>query len=463
MIHKKESLTVPSDKMIVGIVIGLLYAFAFYSFLYLGREVFRVLSLTPYNDLLILSNREVFLSNLFFAFIAAIMGQSVCFTHWFDAPAKLFGSSLRRKPSVVNDQRNLNWYFISWFSKVALVAGLMFCLTLEGGFYVFSISSELVLAAVLIVTVLFLNMWNTLRQTFKKESPRWMLISFVSIVLVSMVFANINLVDTGRINEKFLKGNVYHSYGLEVPEVNPAATKHAHWFMTRRSLLEEAYVVIDQSGNQEGFPAIISGNKPMNIEEFTKKISSGSNRRLKLRLHVDKRIPMGFIGKLNQQLISHGIDQVGYAVIPIHREYDKRYYRDRTIAMALQRQVEGVQAALSIVEGYGIDKVFYVDIERKGNYRFNNNLIGKHELTALAEKAVRKNDKSYCFVLTISEETCFGEYIFAYTEIFEALYNIRNEFSLNVYGAPWPDLEPPLQAKVKERFPYLMITTSSAF
>ena len=138
---------IPRIKLITGILIGLFYSFAFYSFLYLIREVFRILSVTEDYDLWILTDKEVDFYNLFFAFISVIISQSVCFAFWFDRPRGFFEKRHYRTTTIVNDQRVLNWYFLSWFSKLAIVFGIMFGLAFHGGFYVF-----------ILITIMFLSL-----------------------------------------------------------------------------------------------------------------------------------------------------------------------------------------------------------------------------------------------------------------------------------------------------------------
>ncbi len=132
---KFKTLEISNSRLITGIVIGLLFSFVFYSFLYIIREMFRIMS-EPFYELWVLTDREVSFYNLFFAFISVIFGQSICFNYWLNRPKRLFKSERFRKISIINDQRFLLWYFLSWFSKIGLVFGIMFGITLYGGFYV---------------------------------------------------------------------------------------------------------------------------------------------------------------------------------------------------------------------------------------------------------------------------------------------------------------------------------------
>ena len=79
-LHKQPNfIQISQLKIIIGLLLGLFFAFTFYSFLYLVRETFRILSLTETYDLWILTDKEVRFYNLIFAFISVIIGQAVAF------------------------------------------------------------------------------------------------------------------------------------------------------------------------------------------------------------------------------------------------------------------------------------------------------------------------------------------------------------------------------------------------
>ena len=93
--------SIPKHRLITGIILGVAFAFALYSFFYLFRETFRVLSITRHYDLLILTKWQAFYSNLFFAFISTVFGQSVCFSYWFNRPIKTPNLPVRRRVSIM--------------------------------------------------------------------------------------------------------------------------------------------------------------------------------------------------------------------------------------------------------------------------------------------------------------------------------------------------------------------------
>jgi hypothetical protein len=128
MKKKKQSiaeLKISRVQFFSGVILGLTYAFIFYSFLYLTREAIRVLTITEEHNLWMLTDNEVWVSNLFFAFISVIMGQSICFTFWFYKPKQVFKKSKISKYRIVHEQRFFNWFFLSWFSRLGIFIALL--------------------------------------------------------------------------------------------------------------------------------------------------------------------------------------------------------------------------------------------------------------------------------------------------------------------------------------------------
>lgn len=102
-------------RLIVGIATGFLFSFAFYAFLYLLRELLRLLTITQNYDLWVLTDREVHISNFVFALIAVVLAQAFTIAFLLDRPKRVFEKSNLMRTSIINDQRGLNWYFLFGF------------------------------------------------------------------------------------------------------------------------------------------------------------------------------------------------------------------------------------------------------------------------------------------------------------------------------------------------------------
>ena len=205
--------------IILGIAFGIFHAFIFYSFLYLSREIIRLFSITDNYDIWVLSDKEVNFYNLFFAFLSLIFAQSICLLQWFGKPRKIFEKANIKKSPIINDQLFLNIFFLHWFSRLATLYALFIGITTAGGFNVFSFYPKYNFLFILILIVLFLQTWVTIRRVYKRKAFKWILFSAIIIMVLAFVFSRINLVNYQEINRLVLEKNIAHKK-LEFSEIN---------------------------------------------------------------------------------------------------------------------------------------------------------------------------------------------------------------------------------------------------
>ena len=291
-LHKEPNfIELSRFRLIVGGILGLLYSFSFYSFLYIMRESFRILSVTEKYDLWVLTNKEVTFYNLFFAFLSVIIGQSVCFVFWFDQPKKIFGIRNHRKTAIINDQRFLNWYFLSWFSKLAVVFGLFFGFTFHGSWHLFSLYPDYNYVFILIIITLFLQTWNTIRLTYIRKSLNWLLASIVCVSVLSFGLSKINLTNYKVINKSILSKNIHYQYKLDLP------FSAIYERPEKRSLIEDIHVVFSKDDKGSSKPIIVADNKRIPLDSLHFKIRDWQSMR------DEFEIPFTNVSQLQKVLI----------------------------------------------------------------------------------------------------------------------------------------------------------------
>ena len=122
-------LSIPKGKIILGVILSLAYSFSFYALFILFREGLK-LGITGFDEYMInslwfLPEKQERFSNLIIAFISTLAGQNVCLEFFFDQPKREFlGRYNYRMKMIINDSRSFTWYFLSWFSKLAVVYGI---------------------------------------------------------------------------------------------------------------------------------------------------------------------------------------------------------------------------------------------------------------------------------------------------------------------------------------------------
>ena len=255
-------LDIPRRRLVFGIVFGILFSVVFYHFSLYLKEFHRLFSRTEHNDLWALTPDENQFYNLFYAFLAAILGQSFVITFCLARPKFFFGKYNHRKKMILNEQRFLNWTFLQWFMKIAFLYFIVFGLSFRRGFYTFSFYPDYRLFFVLIIIVLFLQTWNTLRLAIRKNSFLWMLFSAIIVSLFAIGLTKINFKDFQQIDKTILDQNIYLKYNLNLPESDHYTTYHI------RSLSHHIYMAAGDSNHSW----VILNYEKVDTSDFEQKV-----------------------------------------------------------------------------------------------------------------------------------------------------------------------------------------------
>ncbi|MDO9512221.1 MAG: hypothetical protein Q7J34_10720 [Bacteroidales bacterium] len=456
--NEPKFIKITRRRLVVGILIGLGYSFAFYSFLYLIREVFRVLSVTVTYDIWILTDNEVYFYNLFFAFVSAILSQSVCFTFWVDRPKQIFGKQNLRKTSIVNDQRVLNWYFLSWFSKLAVAFGILFGLACKSSFYTFSLYPDYNYIFILIVIVLFLQTWNTMRLTFIRKSLKWMLFSTVIVSVVALCLSRVNLVDYKAINNNYLQKNIYHKYNLELPETD---NYERLW---NSSLIENIYVVKTKEQQSDSGFVIVFDNVRIPLEKLHEKIRDWQSMRdegqisnMVYLLHIHKMVKMNFVNQIKNELSKSGVRRINYAVIPNNPEYDKRYYRDFSFPTRIANQNSDWIKPLGIYNGMSKHQnIIEIKQTDPGKNYINKSIVESNQICQTIKILIQRNP-DYVIKFYINDSVNFSDYFNVLSSSDEAVHELRNEYSEMNYSRQFYGRDSEKQEEISDKYPLRII------
>ncbi len=434
--HKEfKFLKISRTRLFVGLILGISYAFIFYSFLYLIREILRMFSVTKIYDLWILSDNEVNFCNLFFAFISVIIAQSMCFTFWIERPKRIFDKFNYKKTTIINDQRVLNYSFLSWFSRISFVIAIMFLFTYPGGYYIFKLYPDSNYIFILIIIVLFFQTWNAISLTFKRKSFKWLLVSMIIVSILSFGLSKINLIDYKAINKIILKKNVFNNYTLHLPESN------TYKFPTKLSLIETIYIAEAKNGTFNSGPIIIADNKVIELYDLHKKIHEwqlGRNKydvkKMLIILYMHKTTKMSFVNKLKNELSKAGVSKIGYAVIPIHREFDERVYQSSLLKMNLPNPNFKLFNSEVVFKKFIKSKnTIEIKQEIAGYCIINNTKVESSKLKLKLKKLINKRRETF-IVLYINDNQNVSEYLNIYVSIKEAFREVKNEYALKTYS-----------------------------
>lgn len=441
-------------RLIVGGILGLLYSFSFYSFLYVIRETFRILSVTEKYDLWVLTDIEVNFYNLIFAYISVIIGQSVCFIFWFDQPKVIFGIRNYRKTTIINDQRFLNWYFLSWFSKLAVVFGLFFGFTFHGSWHVFSLYPDYNFVFILIIIVLFFQTWNTMRLTYIRKSLKWLLASIILVSVLSFGLSKINLTNYNAINESILSKNIQYNYKLDLP------VSEFYERLEKLSLIEDIYVVCTKDDDLNSKPIIVVDNQKISLDSLPNKINYWRSARDEIevpfmiyRLYIHGDIRMEFINKFKNELSNSGVSRISYAVIPSNSKYDNWYYPEVSFPARIP---DWISETINVNEIKNeINKIpNIIEIRQNGNgiISINNYLVDKENLKTTVKQLI-KNNPDYLIKYYINDSINFSNYLNIVSKSTKAVHELRIEYAHWNFSRKYDWLKNKEQKEVRDKYP----------
>ncbi len=424
-------------RILAGISMGLAFALAIYSFAYVMREGCRVMSVTEENDLWVFTTEEVDFYNLFFAFVAVILGQSLCFNYWFDRPARMFRRTRSRRQSIVNDQRVLNWYFLSWFSKLAFAFVIFFGWTFPGGYHTINFYEDYRFLFVLIVLVLFLQSWNTLRLRFKGKSTRPLLLSVLVTASLSFALSKVHVVDHEAVNRSMLRHSVRYNYQLELPPFfeggEEAAFSYDHW----------VYIVFEKEDTSYSHPLVVFENEPLNVlylSDSIRKIDESDliwigDRTIppKVRLSIHKKAPMGFVNSVRKELAQARVQNIAYSVVPPGAEYDQAYYFN----LLWPHNILFLNRLPDIPPPPAVDPAIFTDtiplkLKNDGVY-LEGNRLAQNDLNQALKNVIRENGKTL-FDLYIQESLHFEQYLGLWSAMERATQELKAQYALLTFG-----------------------------
>lgn len=440
--HSKNHINIKISKLnlIAGIFIWLSYSLLLYSLLYLSREVFRIFSKDFAGSLWILNDEEVNFYNLFFAYISTIISMNISIQFLLDRPKKYFSRNNIAKHKIINDQRVLSWYFLSWFSKLAIVFGILFGCTFWGGFYVFSFYPEYNYLFVLIIIVLFLQSFTTLSLKVKTKGIKLILLMALIVSIISFSISRINLVDYKKINKVFLNNDIYHKYSVDIPETL-FFEKHYRYSNT-----EDIYLVSTNVAKSDSL-AIIFDSENIKLHDFHDLLTEIKfyyhqqiPTRSYLRLHIDRTIKMGLVNIILKQLSNAGIRLIEYAVVPKNREYNKRYYNKLSIYFGSPYFDSDLFPFEVINESFNeVSNIIELKIKGNNSFYWNNLEVKPLQLKNKITEAIHK-DPNYLIKFYIYNDVSFDSYITVVSTAIGVINEFRENESFNLYSKKYKEL-----------------------
>jgi hypothetical protein len=274
----------------------------------------------PDGHLWLLSQREAWFFNFISSMIASSLGLSLCLKHWYERPNLSSDAYFNyRRKGILNDISGLNAYLLSVISQLLFVLAVW-----SGSFSLhakYKIYPDTNFIWILIVVVMFLEQWKTIRRVFRKRSNKALIITAIISVTGSFIFAFWAPLDLKEVDKNLISNSIEHNYPFH--PVNSTQTEG----ITRRSLITDLHLLYPrgQSPDPSVMPDLFTSmDKHFRFEEINDLVATEREimdpldyNEHTFLIHTDSKMPLVHIKKAHNELLKCGIKRIFYSSLPM--------------------------------------------------------------------------------------------------------------------------------------------------
>lgn len=310
-----------NERYVIGIVIGVLFWIVFYLFLNGCRESVRIIfSTTEGNYLWLLSKKEAWFFNFISSLLSASLGISICLKHWYEKPNLDIDPYFNyRRKGIINDISSLNTYTLSVLSKLMVVLAIW-----SGSLSLYvkhKIYPDANFIWILIVVVLFLEQWKTIRRVFRNRSKKPIIITAIISIIGSVLFAFWAPLNAKKVDKILVSNSIEHNYPY-LP-VNSSQTERIEkkslvtdlYFLypkgqkTDPKILPELFTRLDDYYLFDEIPKLVAIEREfIDVSDYDEQI---------FLIHADSGTPLVHIKRLHNELSKCGIKKIYYSTLPM--------------------------------------------------------------------------------------------------------------------------------------------------
>ena len=394
----KESIPISRFRFWGGFIVSILLSFSLYQFFIFGRDLLRLFTFSDHFNYLEFSQNELLFYNLFYAFLALIIGQSFFLKIIFDTNKKFGEKRIQfKRKKIVHNQNIWIWLFLLWFFRFATMysflnmVGFGQKVNYAPIFYeYFSFYEEYPYLFVLIIIVLFSQSWQGLGLTIRNYF-KYLMRSFLLLSVLAFGFSQINLVDfESYFKEKhaqnsYIKGNIHLP---KVPFTQSLSLRHKEKeiFITKDLKIIYKNKVYDSV-------SIIKNLK----EEYYYDNSSTFNPLV--QLNVDENVSMKNLNKILKIINRNFNYQIAFAAYPKETKLKEVIYQEHPV---------GLFESNSIKLNY--ENLITLHLTSKNEILLNNNSISCAEIANTIAKKIAENE-NYLISIELPEKPLFLHYM----------------------------------------------------
>ncbi len=188
-----------------GLIAGLITAVSLSFFIDYSRESLRIFSFLS-QDLFTLSKTKAAFFDYFFASFSSVFGLGISLCIWLSNP-RHYGKKERLYKNLAKTNIFAGiWIALMFIARYGTIIPIVLY-SQRGYDNHLDLYNDGWLFFVLLPIVLFLNNWYVVRLVYK--SGKWILYSFITVFILSLILANIKTVDRNVFNDAFENRNAY--------------------------------------------------------------------------------------------------------------------------------------------------------------------------------------------------------------------------------------------------------------
>lgn len=392
----------------IGLLVSLLLSFSIYIFSVSLRDYLRLLTFTQnYNYLEFTANQLLFY-NLFYAFLALIIGQTFFFKIVFDTNKKTLEKKIQfKRKKIVHDQNILIWSFLTWFLRVGFMfAAINFSVFEYHTNYSYNLYGQIDFYKeykyffILIILVLFLQSWQSMRY-FTRSYFKHIFLSFGLISILALGFSQTNILSFESNFSKLKKNNLYTKYEIDLPKTNYSKPLSSWGF------IKQYYI----TNNKKIYS--LDNKYPFEIKDMVfdlmgqEKYSRGYNEFI--QLNIDKNTPIEYLYELKKAICVLTNYNIAYSIYPDSLNFSKSSYQDQSYGI-----FEGTSSLLKDESSKEYISQIENKIELKQNLKNEiliDNVAYKNENLVEYIKDKIVENENYIISIELKENAVFEDYI----------------------------------------------------
>jgi hypothetical protein len=244
--------------------------------------------------------------------------------------------------------------------------------------------------------------------------------------MLAFPLSRVNLVDYQILNQIAFDRNMIQKHNIELPEIE---------FVQQSYILGANIKVYLANHPESAKPVLVFNRKEVSFDDLRKNILTYKEERFYRwnsdwdlgLLYIDKSTPMSYVNRLKDILMASEIFRVGYAVVPLNRQFDRRYYTNAFSFFRLHSRSLQEDEDLSEFELFAIRF-------KNNNLTINNRTVFLENFFSEVLQKIRTYE-NYLFQFVVDETMSFADYIFVLNELQRAIHSVRTEYAIESHPA----------------------------